>query len=194
MFAALGPHSSLGFRCLFANLWCFGGLFDALCRRRGGELNAMTRTTCAFTGLHGSEAFNVLPTSASAVVNIRILSPDTQESVLLRLNALAGKFGVEATSIYGNEPSPCSNMETEGFSRFRRTVKAVWPDAVLSPYLMMACSDSRFYHRVSDTVLRFSAMRLSAEDRARIHGNDERISKAQLRDALEFYTRLILNS
>jgi len=40
-------------------------------------------------------------------------------------------------------------------------------------------------------VLRFSAMRLSGDDRKRIHGNDERIREDQFKEALAFYQRII---
>ena len=57
--------------------------------------------------------------------------------------------------------------------------------------MMFACSDSRHYCHISENVFRFSAMRLSADDRKRIHGNDERISETQLKEALGFYLRIL---
>jgi carboxypeptidase PM20D1 len=62
---------------------------------------------------------------------------------------------------------------------------------VVSPYLMVQCSDSRHYRDLCNHFYRFSAMELTAEERKTIHGNNERIRLESVGKAVEFYIRLM---
>ena len=194
MFDTLGRRSTFAYKLIFANLWCFKGLFTSICRKAGGELNALVRTTCAFTQMQGSTARNVLPPSASVTANMRLMSPDDMDSVLKDLEKRVEDSSIEITRLSGVNPSAFSKMDSEGYERLSGAIAATWPEALISPYLMIACSDSRHFCRISDVVLRFSAMALSSDDRKRIHGNDERIREGQFLEALEFYQRMLLKS
>ena len=44
---------------IFANLWLFGGVLDSICRKSGGELNALMRTTVAFTQAKGLSLIHI---------------------------------------------------------------------------------------------------------------------------------------
>ncbi|MDR2572259.1 MAG: M20/M25/M40 family metallo-hydrolase [Oscillospiraceae bacterium] len=191
MFDTLGRHSTFAYRLIFANLWCFKGLFTFICKKSGGELNALVRTTCAFTQMKGSSAHNVLPPSASVSANMRLMNPDNIDSVLVDLEKRVNDNNVKITRLNGVNPSAFSNMDSEGYTRLSSAIGATWPEAIISPYLMIAASDSRHYCEICDVVLRFSAMALSSDDRKRIHGNDERISESQFLEALMFYQRII---
>ncbi len=191
MFDTLGKHSSFLYKVIFANLWCFAPLLDLIAKKSGGELNAVIRTTAAVTMLSGSSAYNVLPPKATFGVNIRLAEGDTIASAVEHIRKASGESEAEITIISGTEASPCSDTSNPKWDILKRAIKETWNDAIVSPYLMMACSDSRNYCDISDRVYRFSAMYLSKEERGMIHGNDERLPIETLIKTAEFYVRFL---
>ena len=191
MFDTLGRYSSFVYKLIFANLWCFAPVLDLICRMSGGELNALVRTTTAFTMMEGSSARNVLPTQASLVSNMRLNPADSVAGAVEYLRKTVGDDSVEITVLEANEPSAISETGCESWDKVASAVAETWRGCIVTPYLMVQCSDSRYYGRISDHVYRFSAMDMTAEERKSIHGNNEKIRLETIARAVEFYIRLM---
>lgn len=191
MFDTLGRHSTFLYRMIFANLWIFSPVLSLLGKIQGGEMNALLRTTVAFTQMSGSDAANVIPPKASMVSNIRLNPNDTIDSALNHLKKVINDDSVELSVISGMNPSRISQSNCEAYNKVAKAVASTWKGCITSPYLMVQCSDSRHYGRISDKVYRFSAMDLTAQERSTIHGNNEKIRVECANKAVEFYIRLI---
>ena len=191
MFDTLGRYSTLLYRIIFANLWCFGWVLDLLGKSSGGEMNALMRTTVAFTQMEGSSARNVIPPEAKMVANMRLNSSDSVASALEYLKKTVANEAVEISVLESFEPSPISEVNCPAWDKISAAVAETWHGCIVAPYLMVQCSDSRHYGKLSNHVYRFSAMALSAEERATIHGNNERIPLETIGKAVEFYIRLM---
>ena len=191
MFDTLGRHSTFLYRMIFANLWLFKPVLDMICKKSGGELNALVRTTVAFTQMEGSKGMNVIPPKASMLANLRLMGGDTVDSAIARIQKTVADENVTLRAVYGMDPSRISVTEGEAWENLKDAIADTWQGSIVSPYLMLACSDSRHYGRISDKVYRFSAMALSKEERATIHGNDERIPVKTVEKTVEFYLRVL---
>ena len=191
MFDTLGRYSSFLYRVIFANIKLFLPVLNLICKKSGGELNALMRTTVAFTQMEGSTAANVIPPKATLVSNLRLNPADTMEGAMKYIQDTVNDPKVEISCLGGMEPSRISRIDCEGWNKVASAVASTWRGCIVSPYLMVQCSDSRHYGRISDRVYRFSAMDLTSEERATIHGNNEKIRMEALHRTVEFYIRLL---
>lgn len=191
MFDTLGRYSSFVYKVIFSNIKLFLPVLDLICKKSGGELNALMRTTVAFTQMQGSSASNVIPPEASLVSNIRLNPADDMDSALAYIKKTVDDENVEVTCLHGMNPSRISRTDCAGWDKVASAVASTWKGCIVSPYLMVQCSDSRHWGRISDRVYRFSAMDLTSAERATIHGNNEKIRLETLYRSVEFFMRLI---
>ncbi len=191
MFDTLGRHSTFAYKVIFSNIKLFLPVLSLITKKSGGELNALLRTTVAFTQMQGSAAPNVIPPEASMVSNIRLNPADDMDSMLAYLKKTVDDEGVEISVEGGMNPSRISTTDCEGWDKVASAVASTWKGCIVSPYLMVQCSDSRHYGRISDKVYRFSAMDLTSEERATIHGHNEKVRRETIGRTVEFYLRLM---
>ena len=191
LFRTLGRHAGFGLRVVFGNLKLFTPLLCKLARALGNDVNALLRTTCVFTMAGGSEASNVLPSEAWATCDVRILNGSTSEDVLAHFRKVIGNDNVQIEPLFAVEPSPVSPTDCREWQAVSQAIRHTWPDALVSPYLMTARSDSSVYTAICRNVYRFAPMKLSKEERATIHGVDEKIPAEKVAKAACFYERLI---
>ena len=75
--------------------------------------------------------------------------------------------------------------------KIQKAIRSVFSDALISPGLFVAATDSRHYRRLSTDVYRFHPIRMKATDRGRIHGTNERVRVANFREGVAFYRSLL---
>jgi len=192
LFDEIGPRFPYAQRATFANLW----LTRPLVIRKLEEspsTNAMIRTTMAATIFQAGEKENVLPQTARAVVNVRILPGDSVAGVLEHVRRVVDDPRVTISPVgrFSVQPSDVSRTSTESFRRLARAIRGVAPDVVVAPYLSVVGTDARHYTRLSENVFRFLPLRLDARDLERIHGVDERLGIRSYEEAIRIYRQLI---
>src|SRR5437773_660675 len=195
MFDYLGPEMSFGARLVMANRWLFGGV---LAGRFGAtpQGNAMLRTTTAPTVLQAGVKENVLPSSARALVNFRILPGDSVGRVLEHVRGVVdnARIGVRALEETVSNPSEVTSIDAPPFQQLARTVRQVVPGTVVTPWLVVGATDSRHYARLTHNVLRFAGAAIGKDDLRRVHGTDERVGVQAYADAVRIYLQLLKNA
>lgn len=195
MFQTLAPEMRGVPRLVLSNLWLFGPLVKKQLEA-APSTNASLRTTTALTVLQAGNKDNVLPGRAQAVINFRLAPGDTLADVLAHVQRVVS--GVVPESQFetellpgAREPSRVARTDTAQYDALNRSIREVFPDAVVAPSLMVAGTDSVHYEGISGHIYKFSPIRASAGDLARFHGTNERLAVAGHADAIRFYHRLM---
>ncbi|MDF2507683.1 MAG: hypothetical protein K0Q52_1542, partial [Microbacterium sp.] len=164
-----------------------GQVFAAL----GGEPAALVRTTVAPTMQSGGTAANVLPSQASATVNLRIALGETTQQTVFRVRRRIRDPLVAVDVVEASEPSPESPTDNAQFALLAAALEVSHPGVPAVPYVMMAATDSRHFHRFSPAVYRFAPLDMSNAQRASIHGVDESVEIAALERGERFHRALL---
>ncbi len=175
MLASARPHVSGLSGFALGNLWLTKGMVIKKLLKDDVSA-AMVRTTFAATLVSGGVKENVIPESAQATINVRILPGDTAEEVLAHLEKAIDDPEIE---IEGTPWGPVSEPGSSSGPAFRmaaNAVKKVLPDAVVMPGLVPGATDTRHYMGITDEVLRFLPLRVGIEQVGGAHGRNERIA------------------
>ncbi len=187
---AVAPHMRFPLRMVAGNRWIFGPM---LRRRlaRSPATNAMIRTTTAVTMTKGGVKENVLPDTATATVNFRLLPGDTGEDVLAHVRKAVDDDDVDIELMTSREASPVADPESASFELLRASLAEVMPDVLVAPYLTVGGTDTKHYVDLAENSYRFNPLRLGPDDVKRAHGVNERISLANYAESIAFNEAVI---
>ncbi len=181
-FEYMGAELPFFKKLAFANPWLF----------KKPVLKALNaHTTTAPTIIEGGVKNNVIPTVAEATINFRILPGETIESTKQHIeNTISDKIKVEPVGFL-TDPSPVSSIDSEAFKTLKQTIRDMFPTSIVVPGLVGGGTDARYFYDISDDVYRFYPMRLAPDSMTRFHGIDEKISKDNYKEIIEFTYHLI---
>lgn len=186
------PETPFLQRVMLSNLWLTAPLVvRELAARK--ETSPMVRTTTAPTILQAGVKENVVPTSARAIVNFRILPGDSIAQVMTHVRAVIADDRIEVNKLGRtvSEPAPLSSTHAVGYKVLEASVHKFFPDAVVVPNLVNGATDSRHFQAVASNVYRFVPRVLLKSDLKRIHGADERSSLEGLALAVRAYRQIL---
>jgi carboxypeptidase PM20D1 len=193
MFETLAPEMTGINRVFLSNLWLFRPLIENQLKK-AASTSASLRTTTALTVVNAGNAFNVLPGRADAVVNFRLMPGDSSDAVVQHVVQTLSNPNIKVVKGTFAEASRVAAIDAPGYQLINRTLRQLHPDVVVAPGLMLAATDSRHFEAVADNIYKFSPVRAAPEDLKRFHGTNERISRANYVELIQFYHQLIVNT
>ncbi len=190
MLKNIGEEAPFPFALLFLNLWLTKPLIKGVFSK-SPTLNALIRSTSVPTMIEGSDKSNVIAQSATAVVNTRLLAGDDQQSVLDHLRAVIRDEEVALKVLRYEEPSQQSPTTGEAFDHLKATISRVFPQAIVTSYLMLGATDARKYQDLTEYIYRFTPAQMDKSEVQRMHAPDERIHQDNMAKAVAFFLSLL---
>ena len=153
--------------------------------------NAMTRTTTAVTMAKGSDQANILPERSWLVINNRLLTGDTLESLQKFYESIVPE-GVEVKLLKGHNMPTESSIDTVGYRLIQSIMEKKYPGITMMPSMLLGGTDARYYCDICPThsVYRFTGLRYNGKWGG-AHQVNERIDTEILADNVEFYVELL---
>jgi acetylornithine deacetylase/succinyl-diaminopimelate desuccinylase-like protein len=157
--------------------------------------NAQVRTTCVTTMLKAAPQDNVLPTTAEATVNCRILPDETPQQTQTRLAQAIGDASVElkrTDDFHSAKPSPIAGAVNDAV---HAAARAVWGDVAVAHAMGTGATDSRHLREVGIQSYGLGGAPGTRDD-ARAgraaHGADERRPIRWIGDGVRFLREVTL--
>ena len=188
-FKAMAPYVESPWREAFKDMHAAAKnpSFLAELREYNRGFHSLIRNTCSITRLEGSNKINVIPPSASAEIDCRLVPHQDPEDFLDSLRLIINDPTVTIETIMAFTPAE-STVDTVLFRAIERVCRRHFPDVPVIPSVITGFTDSHFFRDLGIACYGFWPVIVPVEDYSGIHGNDERLSV----ENVKLGTRLML--
>jgi len=157
-------------------------------------LHAFLHNTIAPTLLDGGFRVNVIPGSAQATLNVRLIPGTDPHALVDRIRAVVDdpRVTVQLESPRELPDTPPSSVDTDLFRALASSAQEEWPGAEVTPYLFQASTDAGAWRSRGVPVYGIYPYPIDPDDLTRMHGNDERVSVESLRQGTDMIYRALV--
>jgi len=149
--------------------------------------NAVLRNTISITGLKGSAKTNVIPPTATAAIDVRLLPGQDPQAFLADIVRVINDTAITVKPQGPNWPATESSTETEMFQAISEVARRRHPEALVTTLMLAGFTDSHYFRRMGIASYGLGPFPLTQADSRGVHGNDERLSLEALRSGVRFY-------
>jgi acetylornithine deacetylase/succinyl-diaminopimelate desuccinylase-like protein len=169
-------------------------------------LHALMHNTIAPVILKAGFRGNVIPGSAEATINLRLIPGSDFDSLLASIRRVINDDRVDvslapATTPAGQRATELlqvssrvkpSSQDTELYRALEQSAHSLWPQTPVTPYLFQAGTDAMAWRRRGIPVYGIYPYPITAEDLRRMHGNDERVAIRALDQGTELIYKTLV--
>lgn len=187
MFTHLAPYCGFMMKLLFCNLWLFGPVIKKVMPSLNAQADGLIGTTCTFNEIKGSSADKL----CTAKAFLRPVDENDFKLDLEKFKEIAAKYDITVEEPDGNEYHAPADITKPQFEYTKDCIAKVFPQYPASPFILPAGTDARTLTDVCPCVLRFAPIRLSKEQLASVHAENENIDLDAVAAAVAFYKEFV---
>ena len=146
------------------------------------EYNFMLRNTISLTMLNGSLQTNVIPTTASCNLDVRLLPGEDPQDFLKEIQRVIADPSIKITNVNTFKPPNSSPIDTELFRLIASTTKIHHPEALVTTKMLSGYTESQLYRQLGITCYGWAPIYTTVEENEGVHGNNERITVKNVRE------------
>jgi acetylornithine deacetylase/succinyl-diaminopimelate desuccinylase-like protein len=152
--------------------------------------HALTRNMCAITRLQGSDKINVIPPTASAEIDCRLLPDQDIDAFLAEINRIINDTNIKVEVILSFTAAE-SSTNTDLYKSIVAGIEKNHPDSTIIAGVSTGFTDSHFFRDIGIDSYGFAPFIIPEKDRMGAHGNNERISVENIKNGVTLMIDII---
>jgi acetylornithine deacetylase/succinyl-diaminopimelate desuccinylase-like protein len=155
------------------------------------SVSALLRDSISITVVKAGYKTNVIPGSAEAELDVRLLPGTDRDDFLARLRAVVDDPSVEIVPPDRFTPPAESRIDTSLFAAIERVMAKHHPGVPVTTRLGTGATESSLLRPLGIVCYGFTPLLLTAEEDASQHGDDERVPIESLRESVEIFHEVV---
>jgi acetylornithine deacetylase/succinyl-diaminopimelate desuccinylase-like protein len=158
---------------------------------RDEEYNFLLRDTVSLTVLQGAAQTNVIPDTAYAELDVRLLPDEDPKIFLGQFRRVLADDSIQITSANRFKPPNSSSTDTSLYRLIEQVVRQYNPHAMVAPALGGGYTECQMYRPLGITCYGFNTLEVTPEVNATEHAANERVPVEQLRRGVKILYELV---
>jgi len=155
------------------------------------EVSALLRNTISITVVRAGYKTNVIPGTAEAELDVRLLPGEAPEAFLAELRRVIDDPGVEIVPPSAFRAPNQSPIGTELFHAIERVLARHHAGVPVTTKMLTGATESVLFRPLGITAYGFTPLLTTSEETATAHGDDERIAEATVRRSTSLFYEVV---
>jgi acetylornithine deacetylase/succinyl-diaminopimelate desuccinylase-like protein len=158
---------------------------------RDPDFNYLLRSTVSLTRLQGSPQTNVIPDTASAELDVRLLPGEDPQAFLAQLRAVVADDEIQLEPANRFKSPNSSSTDTGLYRLVEQVVHQYNPQALVAPTLNSGYTESQLYRPLGIACYGFNPIEVTEELDSTQHAANERVPVEQLRRGVKMLYEVV---